>query len=663
MAKPRKKPPPQTKKTSTVSPQEETTAGPSSESNPTHEDKMETSSSTPDTNVLQQLPTLSDKSIMVLEGYPLGFPLDRIRDHPLVESASRLISRPSKEETRQVQRLRRLAYSSGEPIPVEQITPRVFTRKLHTWNRPANPDTISSPKNNIATGTPPSIPLRPEHSRVIPQHNSTCSNCGNPNNSTQDVDFLATLLHMGLSLTLCISKTIPLPLSNRHQWTTPSINIFRLSAQYHSTSNNGSPSLAEERYGIVLLQETLLKSDISLSNYTAYHQYQSQGNRGLSILVRKDLHVERLPFRRFCGTEVEAMGVTVSLKNTTLQIYNIYRPPKATATLNQQILQNWSLSNKILQDFPHSSLLNRHIPTHLRGGVLDLSFVSTDLLPIASWALHPYLTSDHYASTITLNIPPIQKPPTVPHWHFKKADWHKFTFILEEWAESYTPSQDLDTKEEEIVSALHHAANQAIPTYKPTSYIHSNKWYYSDRVRELLHRLIILRKTLKKHPSPTILENFRVVQLLIQKEIQTIRSDSWLKWCESLNAHTSLHDLWQKLNLVSGKFRTQPCHPRPLHVAGLIHTFQSYSTSSQLPPSTINRIQRLKPERETSIQVAISTPAESDVPFTQHEINQALKTNISLKRPRLESMSYDTYTASGLGASRIAFSVLVQDLY
>ncbi|ROT62228.1 hypothetical protein C7M84_019938 [Penaeus vannamei] len=261
---------------------EETSAGPSSESKPTHEDKMETSSSTPDTNVLQQLPTLSDvlsndkkiniapyipppkKSIMVLEGYPLGFPLDRLRDHPL--------------------RLRRLAYSSGEPIPVEQRTPRVFTRKLHTWNRPANPDTISSPKNNIATGTPPSIPLRPEHSRVIPQHNSMCSNCGNPNNSTHDVDFLATLLHMGLSLSVSpntqdlpditpshstttpasetthgrtqrkrfrrssptsdihdgtehsLQDTLHLqddtPTTDRHQWTTPSINIFRLSAQY-----------------------------------------------------------------------------------------------------------------------------------------------------------------------------------------------------------------------------------------------------------------------------------------------------------------------------------------------------------------------------------------------------------------------------------------------
>ena len=42
------------------------------------------------------------KTKMVLEDYPLGFPLSRLREHPLIDSASRLIARPSKEETRQV---------------------------------------------------------------------------------------------------------------------------------------------------------------------------------------------------------------------------------------------------------------------------------------------------------------------------------------------------------------------------------------------------------------------------------------------------------------------------------------------------------------------------------------------------------------------------------
>lgn len=39
---------------------------------------------------------------MVLEGYPVGFPMECLEDHPQIESASRLKVRSSKEETRQV---------------------------------------------------------------------------------------------------------------------------------------------------------------------------------------------------------------------------------------------------------------------------------------------------------------------------------------------------------------------------------------------------------------------------------------------------------------------------------------------------------------------------------------------------------------------------------
>lgn len=39
---------------------------------------------------------------MVLEGYPVGFPMECLEDHPQIESAFRLKVRSSKEETRQV---------------------------------------------------------------------------------------------------------------------------------------------------------------------------------------------------------------------------------------------------------------------------------------------------------------------------------------------------------------------------------------------------------------------------------------------------------------------------------------------------------------------------------------------------------------------------------
>jgi len=47
---------------------------------------------------------------MVLEGYPIGFPMDHLENHPLVESSTRLRVRTSKEITRQV-----LVTLRGEP--------------------------------------------------------------------------------------------------------------------------------------------------------------------------------------------------------------------------------------------------------------------------------------------------------------------------------------------------------------------------------------------------------------------------------------------------------------------------------------------------------------------------------------------------------------------
>lgn len=38
------------------------------------------------------------------------------------------------------------------------------------------------------------------------------------------------------------------------------------------------------------------------------------------------------------------------------------------------------------------------------GGLLNLSFISTELLPFSSWALHLYLASDNFASIMLCHI-------------------------------------------------------------------------------------------------------------------------------------------------------------------------------------------------------------------------------------------------------------------
>lgn len=52
---------------------------------------------------------------------------------------------------------------------------------------------------------------------------------------------------------------------------------------------------------------------------------------------------------------------------------------------------------------------------------------------------------------------------------------------MEEWAENYNPSHRLDSMEEEIVTALHHAANTVMPTISSSISPQKKMWYYNDK--------------------------------------------------------------------------------------------------------------------------------------------------------------------------------------
>lgn len=203
-----------------------------------------------------------------------------------------------------------------------------------------------------------------------------------------------------------------------------------------------------------------------------------------------------------------------------------------------------------------SLVSNKTEPIHVCGGVLDLMFVSIPLSSLTTWSLHSYLASDHFAVTATIDKPQIQTLPPTLRW--KKANWQKYTQLMETWASSFKPPDDIDHLESKIVQAIHTAANQPIPLTTPVSY-HRNHWFYDDGIKELRYRLLILWKTLHKYPSPGLLQTYR--DKLIRKEIQEVKTNKWLERCESLNVHTSLHDLWQKLNIAAGKYKTQARHP------------------------------------------------------------------------------------------------------
>ena len=204
-----------------------------------------------------------------------------------------------------------------------------------------------------------------------------------------------------------------------------------------------------EGVDVFLLQETLAPQErpVFLRGYTTFSIPRSRRvSQGTAILVRNTIPCTRVTDPAFCGEGVDVMAVTLTLRNTPLNVYNIYNPTRghlhmeellAQAALtptyiggdfncHHPILDSPSASNtdgrhlaRMLSEAPDVRLLNNGEATHLQGGVLDLSLISAPLAPVAEWSLHPTLTSDHFAVRCLLDVAtlpaPLPPPPTLQH--------------------------------------------------------------------------------------------------------------------------------------------------------------------------------------------------------------------------------------------------------
>ncbi|XP_047478493.1 uncharacterized protein LOC125031653 [Penaeus chinensis] len=315
-----------------------------------------------------------------------------------------------------------------------------------------------------------------------------------------------------------------------------------------------------------------------------------------------------------------------------LQIFNIYRPPRDSAKLKidhifaavenaPSVLCGDFNAHLIIWNDPTSNSVNRTCRTGQYLAHLLHSFPNVSLLN-SKTQTH----ISHLLSSLEL---------------------------IDEWSSTYTPAEDLDSLEADIVKAIHDVANVSIPVITSIPYTRKNKWFHNDRIRELKHRLLQLRKALKQHPSPTLLENYRAAIRLIKAEIREIRSKAWLQWCEFINAHTSLQYLWKKINIAAGKYKKQPCHPHAQEIAeDLIKTFKERGDSNMLSPSTIGKLTSLKPERLENITLSINKVSETDKPFALNEMQAAIKSGIDTA-PGIDKISYSMIKHLGPQATQL----------
>ena len=196
---------------------------------------------------------------------------------------------------------------------------------------------------------------------------------------------------------------------------------------------------------------------------------------------------------------------------------------------------------------------------------MDLSFISLPLRHLATWNVHPTLTSDHFAVSLQLQTPQFPPmPPPPPKWNQDLANWVTFQRELEAWGAHYSPPDDIDLLETDLQEAIHRAANSSMPLRRPGKYTYKESWYYCPEVRELKARLNRVRKIFRRRRTPENLELLQTVSADVNNKLTVIRNEKWLEWCAKISQYTSLADIWRWLKRVGGKYSaSQPIHPNP----------------------------------------------------------------------------------------------------
>lgn len=247
-------------------------------------------------------------------------------------------------------------------------------------------------------------------------------------------------------------------------------NICGIRAKKHHLQ----AAAATKGIDIFLLQETKLPdTTFTLPGYQSFLLPQAHGRQGLATLVRNTLPSSIIRSPPDCGDGNEVLGVTITTKNNIIRIYNIYKNPNtdfiarerlSTAQYDTVIIAgdfnahhprlNPSLGKTnptgthltdLLDQTPEISLMTEPQATHIKGGTLDLTLVSTDLYPNAHWNIHPTLTSDHFAIEITIkDAAPNHTTPPLPKWSLKRINWECFQNELEEWSRAYNAPDDLN---------------------------------------------------------------------------------------------------------------------------------------------------------------------------------------------------------------------------
>ena len=339
----------------------------------------------------------------------------------------------------------------------------------------------------------------------------------------------------------------------------------------------------------VCLQETLLNPD---NPHFPPSQYSIQCNtrtrhdgheRGVAVLIHKRISYRHIPL----NTSLQAVAVVLHLERP-YTVCSLYLPHVAVtyASLEQLIQQlpepflllgdmnahsplwgprdsqtdaRGQLFTTLLHNYP-ISLLNDCSPTHyhIQTGSLstvDLSICSSTVVDSFDYEVASSLhDSDHYPIVIRWRHPPVsvERPPRFCN---DKANWSRFHHLTELGIDTLPQAiPDLLTT---ITTVLIDAAHHCMPC---TSHNYSKPpvpWW-NDACKTARLQRVRAERALRRHHTLEHRIAYNRARSHMRYIINCARRDSWHTFISSINQDLSLHQVWERVQRINGKFAPTP---------------------------------------------------------------------------------------------------------
>ena len=460
----------------------------------------------------------------------------------------------------------------------------------------------------------------------------------------------------------------------------PNLSILQWNINSYSARSANLHAIVQTRsIDIVMLQETLTGDTVRFSGYIPFVQASTEGTRGLITLVKATIPCSRVDNPLSCGEGVEVLAVEIQLAQGPLRLYNVYSRPacgnldmsEVCASAEQDLVIIGGDFNahhpiiaptrrsdaagrhiaSVLESCPEIALLNDPEPTHVRGGVLDLTFATATLGERIRWSVDDTVTSDHYGVVYTIsNAGPAPALQHKPRWKVERADWHAFQAVLARQLRCNEPpvNDDVDAVEANLVIAINQAAAEAIPKSRPWTRSHKDSWYYNDEIREANHRVNMARKNFRRRRSPENLTLLKEVERYARDTAKKVRQEKWLEWCESFGQQTSLTELWRRVKRATNRSLPRRTHHDPQAESERLALEFSVRTNSANLPAELRASQEcLRHDRLALVRTKATEPANSDAAFSLRELTSSFQKS-SRSAPGSDGILYPIISHLGL---------------